>query len=149
MTHINRQRYMAELSKLLTFMFKEDRDEILQHYNRLLDESDDPDALLAEFGSPTKLAVTISRSYDRNAHKLTIIPASRETAEAKDTPAETEAAETPEAPESAEPASPQEEVTAAVAAPIQKEPEPETAFVGSYEDIVEEIRRERAAEQGI
>ena len=69
---MDRQRYMAELSKLLTFMFKEDRDEILQHYNELLDSAEDEQALLDEFGSPTKLAVTISRTYSREERKLSV-----------------------------------------------------------------------------
>ena len=55
MTHINRQKYMAELSKLLAFMFKEDKEDILAQYNKMLDESDDEQALLESFGSPTKL----------------------------------------------------------------------------------------------
>ena len=37
---------MAELSKLLAFMFKEDKEDILAQYNKMLDESDDEQALL-------------------------------------------------------------------------------------------------------
>ena len=32
---------MAELSKLLAFMFKEDKEDILAQYNKMLDEADD------------------------------------------------------------------------------------------------------------
>ena len=69
-THINRQSYMAELSRLLTFVQKEDKPAILQHYNELLDNAEDEQALLDEFGSPTKLAVTISRGYKREDYSL-------------------------------------------------------------------------------
>lgn len=85
MTHINRQKYMAELSKLLAFMFKEDKEDILAQYNKMLDESDDEQALLESFGSPTKLAVTISRTYKRSERKLAVEADSKE-----DKPAETE-----------------------------------------------------------
>ena len=61
---------MAELSKLLTFVQKEDKQSILQHYNELLDNAEDEQALLEEFGSPTKLAVTISRGYKREDYSL-------------------------------------------------------------------------------
>ena len=61
---------MAELSRLLTFVQKEDKPAILQHYNELLDNAEDEQALLDEFGSPTKLAVTISRGYKREDYSL-------------------------------------------------------------------------------
>ena len=76
---------MAELSKLLSFMFREDRDEIIQHYNQLLDDADDEQALLEQFGSPTKLAVTISRSYDREVRKLAVNADSKAEATAPET----------------------------------------------------------------
>ena len=76
---------MAELSKLLAFMFKEDKEDILAQYNKMLDESDDEQALLESFGSPTKLAVTISRTYKRSERKLAVEADSKE-----DKPAETE-----------------------------------------------------------
>lgn len=139
---MNRQRYMAELSKLLSFMFKEDRTEILQHYNELLDNAEDEDALLEEFGSPTKLAVTISRTYDREERKLSVKADSKEdvvadkTSEAEFTrPAETEFKTIKAvAPESSD--SPVGDATAP------------SGYSGSYADIVEEIRREVAAEKG-
>lgn len=112
-TRINRQRYMAELSKLLAFMFKEDKAEILAQYNKMLDEAEDEQALLEEFGSPTKLAVTISRTYKRDERKLSVEADSK--ADVPPTPA-------------------------------VEEPE---ADIPSYADIIEEIRREKAEEQGI
>ena len=114
---------MAELNKLLTFMFKEDRAEIIQHYNELLDNAEDESALLEEFGSPTKLAVSISRSYNRDERKLAVTADSKE-----DAPEKPQAPEAPKAP--------------------QKPSEPEV-YTGTYADIVEEFRRQRALEEGV
>ena len=124
---------MAELNKLLTFMFKEDRAEIIQHYNELLDNAEDESALLEEFGSPTKLAVSISRSYNRDERKLAVTADSKEDAPEKPA-AEAKAPEKPQAPE-------------APKAP-QKPSEPEV-YTGTYADIVEEFRRQRALEEGV
>lgn len=123
MTHINRQKYMAELSKLLAFMFKEDKEDILAQYNKMLDESDDEQALLESFGSPTKLAVTISRTYKRSERKLAVEADSKE-----DKPAETEHI---------------------FVTPVKKEKTAEVNTGLSYADIIEEIRREKAEEEGV
>ncbi len=125
-THINRQRYMAELSKLLAFMFKEDREDILEQYNKLLDEAEDEQALLESFGSPTKLAVTISRTYKRSERKLAVEADSK-----ADKPAAEHLIVTP--------------------VKVKKEKEkPQLVDTNlSYADIIEEIRREKAAEEGV
>ncbi len=123
---MNRQRYMAELSKLLAFMFKEDKEDILAQYNRMLDEAEDEQAMLEGFGSPTKLAVTISRTYKRSERKLSVEADSKN---GSDTGVST----APSAP----------------AAARVKEPEPEPEKTLSYADIIEEIRREKALEEGI
>ena len=131
---MNRQRYMAELSKLLTFMFKEDKEDILAHYNKMLDEAEDEQALLESFGSPTRLAVTISRSYKRAERKLAVEADSK-----ADKPDEGETSVEPEhifvKPVKKETAA---EKTPAAAAPGL-----------SYADIIEEIRREKAEEEGV
>lgn len=131
---MNRQRYMAELSKLLTFMFKEDKEDILAHYNKMLDEAEDEQALLESFGSPTRLAVTISRSYKRTERKLAVEADSK-----ADKPDEGETSVAPEhifvKPVKKETAA---EKTPAAAAPGL-----------SYADIIEEIRREKAEEEGV
>lgn len=126
---MNRQRYMAELSKLLTFMFKEDRAEILQHYNELLDNAEDEQALLEEFGSPTKLAVTISRTYSREERKLSVSVDSKV-----------------EESEELEYTKPDESQFRTIK-PAQAV-EDEADYLGSYAEIVEEIRREMAEENG-
>lgn len=131
---MNRQRYMAELSKLLTFMFKEDKEDILAHYNKMLDEAEDEQALLESFGSPTRLAVTISHSYKRAERKLAVEADSK-----ADKPNEGETSVEPEhifvKPVKKETAA---EKTPAAAAPGL-----------SYADIIEEIRREKAEEEGV
>ena len=124
---MNRQRYMAELSKLLAFMFKEDKEDILAQYNKMLDEAEDEQAMLESFGSPTRLAVTISRTYKRSERKLSV------EADSKDDGSTGESA-----------------MPFAPAAAKVKEPEsaPEETTL-SYADIIEEIRREKAQEEGI
>lgn len=114
---------MAELSKLLAFMFKEDKEDILAQYNKMLDESDDEQALLESFGSPTKLAVTISRTYKRSERKLAVEADSKE-----DKPAETEHI---------------------FVTPVKKEKTAEVNTGLSDADIIEEIRREKAEEEGV
>lgn len=130
MTVINRQQFMSELSKLLTFMFKEDRSEILKQYNDMLDNAEDEQALLESFGSPTRLAVAISRNYQRDERKLSVH------ADSKDGDNTEVSKVRPVIPTPAKKAS----------QPILKPREPDE---NSYVDIIEEIRREKAAEEGI
>ena len=130
MTVINRQQYMSELSKLLTFMFKEDRSEILKQYNDMLDNADDEQALLESFGSPTRLAVAISRNYQRDECKLSVH------ADSKDGDKNEGSKVRPVIPTPAKNDS----------QPVLKPREPDES---SYIDIIEEIRREKAAEEGI
>ncbi len=130
MTLINRQQFMSELSKLLTFMFKEDRSEIIQQYNEMLDNAEDEQAMLESFGSPTRLAVAISRSYQRDERKLSVH------ADSKDGGSGEAVKVKPVIPTQGKKSS----------APIVKPDEP---AADAYVDIIEEIRREKAAEEGI
>lgn len=130
MTLINRQQFMSELSKLLTFMFKEDRSEIIQQYNEMLDNAEDEQAMLESFGSPTRLAVAISRSYQRDERKLSVH------ADSKDGGSGEAVKVKPVIPTQGKKSS----------APIVKPNEPPA---DAYVDIIEEIRREKAAEEGI
>lgn len=130
MTLINRQQFMSELSKLLTFMFKEDRSEIIQQYNEMLDNAEDEQAMLESFGSPTRLAVAISRSYQRDERKLSVH------ADSKDGGSGENVKVKPIIPTQGKKSS----------APIVKPNEP---AADAYVDIIEEIRREKAAEEGI
>lgn len=131
---MNRQRYMAELSKLLTFMFKEDKEDILAHYNKMLDEAEDEQAMLESFGSPTRLAVNISHSYKRTERKLAV--------EADSKADKPDAGETSVEPEHI------------LVKPVKKESAAEKTPAApapglSYADIIEEIRREKAEEEGV
>lgn len=130
MTLINRQQFMSELSKLLTFMFKEDRSEIIQQYNEMLDNAEDEQAMLESFGSPTRLAVAISRSYQRDERKLSVHADSKDGEDGEAVKVK------PVIPTQGKKSS----------APIIKPNEPEP---DAYIDIIEEIRREKAAEEGI
>lgn len=130
MTLINRQQFMSELSKLLTFMFKEDRSEIIQQYNEMLDNAEDEQAMLESFGSPTRLAVAISRSYQRDERKLSVH------ADSKDGGSGENVKVKPVIPTQGKKSS----------APIVKPNEP---AADAYVDIIEEIRREKAVEEGI
>ncbi len=121
---------MSELSKLLTFMFKEDRSEIIQQYNEMLDNAEDEQAMLESFGSPTRLAVAISRSYQRDERKLSVH------ADSKDGGSGEAVKVKPVIPTQGKKSS----------APIVKPNEP---AADAYVDIIEEIRREKAAEEGI
>lgn len=130
MTLINRQQFMSELSKLLTFMFKEDRSEIIQQYNEMLDNAEDEQAMLESFGSPTRLAVAISRSYQRDERKLSVHADSKDGGSGENV--------------KVKPVIPTQGVKSS--APIVKPDEP---AADAYVDIIEEIRREKAAEEGI
>ena len=127
---INRQQFMSELSKLLTFMFKEDRSEIIQQYNEMLDNAEDEQAMLESFGSPTRLAVAISRSYQRDERKLSVHADSKDGGSGENV--------------KVKPVIPPQGVKSS--APIVKPNEP---AADAYVDIIEEIRREKAAEEGI
>ena len=70
MTAINKQKFLVELGRLLTFMSEEDRQEALMLYEKMFDDSDDEQALLQALVSPTRQAVNIARANDANARKL-------------------------------------------------------------------------------
>ena len=76
-TAINKQKFLAELSKLLTFMYEEDRQTALAMYGRMFDEADDEQALLLELVSPTRQAVIVARAYNSKERKLQVRAQSR------------------------------------------------------------------------
>ena len=53
-THINKQKFLAELGKLLTFMYDEDRQTALAMYGRMFDNARDEQALIQFLISPTR-----------------------------------------------------------------------------------------------
>ena len=70
---INRQKFLAELAKLLTFMYEEDRRYALEMYERMFDIAEGNEQwLLQNLMSPTRQAVIIARSYDAKERKLSV-----------------------------------------------------------------------------
>ncbi|MBP5239008.1 MAG: hypothetical protein J6Z15_00270 [Oscillospiraceae bacterium] len=72
MKTINRQKFLAELSKLLTFMYEEDRQRALSMYERMFDITEDEQGLIQHLMSPTRQAVIIARAYDAKERKLSV-----------------------------------------------------------------------------
>lgn len=74
---INKQKFLAELGRLLTFMYEEDRLESLALYEELFDAASDEQALLQLLVSPTRQAVVLARSYQSGNGKLQVRSSSR------------------------------------------------------------------------
>lgn len=77
MDDINKQKFLAELGRLLTFMYEEDRLEALAMYTRMFDDAKDEQAILQYLVSPTRQAVVLARSYDAKERKLQVHSQSR------------------------------------------------------------------------
>jgi len=63
---------MTELSKLLTFMYDEDRQRALKMYERMFNIAEDDQGLIQHLMSPTRQAVVIARAYDAKERKLSV-----------------------------------------------------------------------------
>ena len=68
-TPINRQRFLAELGRLLTFMQEDDRVRALELYNEIFDDVGNETAVLQLLVSPTRQAVNLARAYDSRDRK--------------------------------------------------------------------------------
>ena len=76
---INRQKFLAELAKLLTFMYEEDRQYAMSMYERMFDIAEgDEQWLIQNLMSPTRQAVVIARAYDAKERKLSVSTQSKE-----------------------------------------------------------------------
>jgi hypothetical protein len=75
---INKQKFLAELGRLLTFMYEEDRQAALAMYSKMFDDALEEQALLQFLVSPTRQAVVLARSYDAQERKLQVHTQSRE-----------------------------------------------------------------------
>lgn len=64
-TAINKQRFLPELGKLLTFMVEEDRQTALTMYSKLFDDAEDEQQLMDLLVSPTRQAVVLARTYNK------------------------------------------------------------------------------------
>ena len=82
MTDINKQKFLAELAQLLTFMYEEDRQAALQIYAGMFDEAGDEQSLLQALVSPIRQAVLVARAYNATERRLSVHSQSRENAPA-------------------------------------------------------------------
>jgi len=75
---IIKQKFLAELGKLLTFMYEEDRQTALAMYGKMFDDAADERDLVHYLTSPTRQAVVIARTYNARVRKLQVESQSRE-----------------------------------------------------------------------
>jgi len=64
-TSINKQRFLTELSKFLTFLSDEEKEQILLSFNRIFDSAENEEELLSSLVSPLKVTVELSRAYSK------------------------------------------------------------------------------------
>lgn len=146
MTVIDRQKYVAELGKLLSGMAPQDREAVLRGVNARFDEEGDDAAVIASLGSPTFAAVSVLRGYtppEEGASDSVPVPETRR-ARPEPKPVEPKPIEPePEEPAATEEAGPEEPEAESAAAdepspvepvpdeestePAEPAPEPETA----------------------
>lgn len=60
---MNRQKFLAELSRLLGFMSSWDREAEMNRHIEMLDAAEDEAALIESLGTPTQIAISIARDY--------------------------------------------------------------------------------------
>ena len=65
MTFINKQRFLTELSKFLTFLSDDERQQVLIKFGEIFDAAPNQDELLGALVSPLKVTVELSRAYSR------------------------------------------------------------------------------------
>ncbi len=83
-TSINKQKFLAELGKLLTFMYEEDRQRAMSLYSRMFEEAGDEHALIQALISPTRQAVVVARAYNSNLGRLSLSAATKAAPEDRD-----------------------------------------------------------------
>ncbi len=67
---MNKQKFLAELAKLLTFMFEDDRQRALAAYTEMFEEAGNEQLLLQSLVSPLRQAVEVARAYNSGKHRL-------------------------------------------------------------------------------
>lgn len=72
MTDINKQKFLAELGKLLTFMYEEDRLDALYMYEEMFNSCSDEQQLIHHLVSPTRQAVVLARAYNAKERMLSV-----------------------------------------------------------------------------
>jgi hypothetical protein len=150
-TVIDRQKYVAELGKLLSGMAPQDREAVLRGVNARFDEEGDDAAVIASLGSPTFAAVSVLRGYtppEEGASDSVPMPEPRR-AKPEPKPAEPEPIEPgePETPEEAEPEEAEtESAEADEPSPIEPAPEAESAEPAAPEEPAAEPEAAAPAE---
>lgn len=74
---MNKQRYLAELEQLLVFMTRADREETIRRYEAMFDDAGPAGekALADKLGSPTRVAIRLSRDYEPGTIDVPAAPA--------------------------------------------------------------------------
>ena len=83
-TSINKQKFLAELGKLLTFMYDEDREKAVGMYMKMFEEAKDEIALLQALVSPTRQAVVVARAYNSDYGRLSLSDGAKAAPEDRD-----------------------------------------------------------------
>ena len=83
-TSINKQKFLAELGKLLTFMYDEDREKAVGLYLKMFEEAKDEVALLQALVSPTRQAVVVARAYNSDYGRLSLSDGAKAAPEDRD-----------------------------------------------------------------
>ena len=120
---LNKQRFIAELTQLLSFMAEHDRAAFLKQLNAKFDEvgPEGEAGLIARLGTPTALAIKVSRSYTPTA-----APAKAEPEETEK-PVQEPEEETPQEPKPEQERETEQETSSGEEQTPEPEPEPETA----------------------
>lgn len=63
MAIINKQKFLAELTKLISYMSLKDREAVVAQYAKRFDEAGDDEEVIAELGTPTQVAISLAGSY--------------------------------------------------------------------------------------
>lgn len=69
---MTKQKFLAELSRLLVFMTEEDRAETIRRYSAMFDAAgpEGEAELVEQLGTPTRTAITLSRGYEPGSVKV-------------------------------------------------------------------------------
>ena len=65
MTHINKQKFLTELSKFLTFLTDEEKEKVLEKFEGLFEHCDNEEEVLSSIESPLKITVELSRAFTK------------------------------------------------------------------------------------
>lgn len=72
MTDINKQQFLTELTKFLTFVNDDEREQIVNEFDKIFDDCDSQEELAATLVSPLKVTVELSRVYNKDGLEATL-----------------------------------------------------------------------------